>query len=423
MAKSFIITDFGARTCDVPQTDKIQAAIDACFLSGGGRVVIPRGIYLSGGIRLRSNVTLYLEAGAILKASGNHMDYGAYRSDKIEPVDFSVYEGMSRSVDPTSKWSNGFIKVINAENVSIIGEPGSYIDGVNCYDPEGEENYRGPHAVIMHYVKNLHLEGYTVMNSANWAHAILYSDNVTMKRVTVLGGHDGFDMFACNNVNIEKCELLSGDDSIAGYGNKDVVIKDCVFDSACSALRFGGTDVLIENCRSIAPASYGFRGWLSDGEKASGASTNEKCRHAMHTPFQYYCDFRLGELKHAPGNITVRNCRFENPNSIFLHPFDGEHKWCSNVGLSSIVFENCEFLGLSLPGVLEADESNPLDYRLKNVKITARESGADFPIFDAKRCKYIEFDNVTVEGFLDPYVISDNRENVKIKGSTKIKIK
>ena len=73
--------------------------------------------------------------------------------------------------------------------------------------------------------------------------------------------------------------------------------------------------------------------------------------------------------------------------------------------------------------MLEADESNPLDYRLKNVKITARESGADFPIFDAKRCKYIEFDNVTVEGFLDPYVISDNRENVKIKGSTKIKIK
>ena len=57
----FTITDFGAVTSDRLQTKAIQSAIDACFLSGGGRVVIPCGIFITGGIRLRSGVELYLE--------------------------------------------------------------------------------------------------------------------------------------------------------------------------------------------------------------------------------------------------------------------------------------------------------------------------------------------------------------------------
>ncbi len=420
MLKKFNIKDFGARACDVLQTEKIQAALDACFLAGGGKVIIPKGIFLSGGIRLRSNTTLYLESGAILRGSRDHNDYAAYLDDKIEPVDPSKYEGLGSSVNPTSKWGNGFIKVINAENVSIIGEPGSFIDGVNCYDPDGEGSMRGPHAINMHYVKNLHFEGYTIVDSSNWAHAIFYSENITAKNVTVIGGHDGFDFFACDNILVEDCELLTGDDCIAGYDNKNVVIRNCTFDCACSAIRFGGTDVLFENCRGIAPSSYGFRGWLSKEEKAIGAPTNEKCRHSMHTPFLYYCDFRLGDLRNPAGNITVKNCRFENPDSLFLHPFDKQ--WCSNRGLNSIVFEDCEILGLSLPGDFTADPKEPLTYKLKNVKISAREDGADFPILEATDCKYIEFDNVTVEGFKDPYIVTDCADKVKITNSTSIRI-
>ena len=186
------------------------------------------------------------------------------------------------------------------------------------------------------------------MNTGNWAHAILHTQGITVKNITVLGGHDGFDLFDCDNVLMENCEYYVGDDAIAGYDNKNVVVRNCTLDSACSAIRFGGTDVLIENCRGIAPSSYGFRGWLSKEDKAIGAPTNEKCRHSMHTPFLYYCDFRLGDLRNPAGNITVRNCRFDNPDSLFLHPFD--KKWCSNRGLNSIVFEDCEILGLSLPG-------------------------------------------------------------------------
>ena len=46
--KEYKITDYGAKVCDRPQTEKIQAAIDACFLAGGGRVIIPKGIFITG---------------------------------------------------------------------------------------------------------------------------------------------------------------------------------------------------------------------------------------------------------------------------------------------------------------------------------------------------------------------------------------
>ena len=84
--KEYRITDFGAKVCDRLQTKEIQAAIDACFLAGGGRVVIPAGIFLTGGIRLRSHVTLYLESGAILRGSRDWRDYFSYLEDKIEPI-------------------------------------------------------------------------------------------------------------------------------------------------------------------------------------------------------------------------------------------------------------------------------------------------------------------------------------------------
>ena len=419
---TYKITDFGAKVCDKLQTEAIQAALDACFLEGGGRVVIPKGVFLTGGVRLRSNTTLYLEAGAILRGSRDNNDYSAYLDDKIEPIDTTDVPSPpkpSRSTNPFSKWNNGIIKVVSAKNVSIIGEVGSFIDGVNCFDAEGEEDYRGPHAINIFNSENLYFEGYTIIDSANWAHNIYNSKNITAKNLTVLGGHDGFDVRTCDNVLIENCEFRTGDDCVAGFDNKNVVIRNCILETACSSLRFGGTDVLVENCCGIAPSSYGFRGSLTKEEKAHSAPTGEHCRHNVHTPFQYYCDFRA-DIRYAPGNITVKSCKFENPDAIFLQPWG--HIWCCNRALNSITFEDCELNGLSLPGVLCSDPNEPLEFKLKNVKLTAREDGADFPIFNATDCKYIEFDNVTVDGFKEPYIVTDNKENVKIIGGTEIKI-
>lgn len=417
----FLITDFGACVSDRVQTEAIQAAIDACFLAGGGRVVVPCGIFLTGGLRLRSGCELYLRSGAILRGVRDPEQYASYLTDTVEPIDFPEQPDERRSVYPYSRWQNALIKIVNAHDVAIVGEVGSYIDGANCYDPEGEENYRGPHAINVQASKNLRFEGYTITDSANWAHAIFHSQDITVRGITVLGGHDGFDIRTCDNVLIEDSVFRTGDDCIAGFDNQNVTVRRCVLDASCSAIRFGGTDVLIEDCHGIAPGSFGFRNMLTKEEKENGVLANATCRHTMHTPFLYYCDHRA-EIRKAPGNITVRNCRFENPDALFQHPFSRDRQWCCNRPLSSITFENCEITGLSLPGDLTSVDDEPLSFRLKNVRLTAGSEGAEFPILNAKRCREILFENVTIEGFADAHLLTDRAETVTVVGGTPIRV-
>ena len=104
--RTYNILDYGAIEADLLQTKAIQAAIDDCFLSGGGDVIIPSGIYRTGGLRIRSNVVLHLLQGAILEGSGNPDDYTAWKEDKSEPVDFFDMEPSKyRSATRTSSWN------------------------------------------------------------------------------------------------------------------------------------------------------------------------------------------------------------------------------------------------------------------------------------------------------------------------------
>ena len=99
------IIDFGAEMSDKLQTKQIQAAIDRCYLDGGGEVIIPAGIYRTGSIRLRSNVTLHLLSGAILEGSDNPDDYNSYNDSEIEPLDIYPMENEGSNVYPYSKWN------------------------------------------------------------------------------------------------------------------------------------------------------------------------------------------------------------------------------------------------------------------------------------------------------------------------------
>lgn len=416
--KEYLITDYGAVSCDRLQTRAIQSAIDDCFLAGGGRVVVPAGIYLTGGLRLRSNVALYLQSGAILRGSTDPEDYMAFLQDTVEPL--KPYENTHHGVYPYSRWNNGLIRVIDAKNVAIVGQKGSYIDGSNCYDPEGEEKYRGPHGINIQHSENILLEGYTVVHSANWAHAIFVTQHITARNLTVLGGHDGFDVRTCDDVRIEDCRFYSGDDCVAGFDNCDVVIRNCILNCACSSLRFGGNNVLVENCHSYTPARYGFRGSLSKDQRAARALTDEKCRHSTHTPFKYYCDFRA-QIRKTPGDILIRNCTFEGPDSAFLLEFDGEHKWCCNRSLASITFENCTITGVSKPLLIHGDADEPIDFALKNVTITAREGFEDVAFMDATNYRRISFDNVTVSGYHEPVMVLHTKGEISSTGTTDIK--
>ena len=232
------------------------------------------------------------------------------------------------------------------QNICIIGENGSVIDGKNCYDSQGEENYRGPHAINMWYCENIELKGYTIKDSGNWAHAIQNSKNIKAQNLTVLAGHDGFDVRTCDNVDITDCEFYTGDDCVAGFDNINVSVKNCTFSTACNIVRFGGTDVLIENCKNIYPAKYGFRYNLTDEQKMLGSDCDENCRYNCETLFSYYCDYRA-KVRHTPGNIVFKNCSFTGVDGIFW--LRNGHVWCCNRSLSSITFENCNIQNVCNP--------------------------------------------------------------------------
>lgn len=408
------VVDYGAASDGALCTEQIQRAIDDCFLHGGGEVIVPAGRYLTGGLRLRSYVTLHLLENAVLVGSIDPEDYVGYIDDKIEAITAEERESFApsikpgstpkRSVYPYSRWNNAIIRAINAKNIAIIGEKGSQINGQNCFDALGEENYRGPHAINMWFCENVTLGGYTIRDSANWAHAIQNSKKITVREVTVLGGHDGFDVRTCDDILIENCTFITGDDCIAGFDNINVTVRNCYFESACSILRFGATNMLVESCKGVAPATYGFRGHLSDEEKRARSATTAQCRHACHGVFLYYCDDRA-DVRKAPGNILIRNCSFQNPDAILTLPFG--HKWCCNRSLHNITFENCTFDGICDPMKLSCPENEPLTLYMRNCTVIGREGYEDINFIEGKNVAAIELSRVSFENLHAPRIVCE----------------
>lgn len=406
------ILSYGAKADGTLCTEAIQKAIDDCFLSGGGEVTVPGGVYLTGGLRLRSHVTLHLLENAVLMGSICPEDYATYLQDAMEPISeeerarhvSTVVPGkpVGRSAYPYSRWNNAIIRAIHAENIAIIGEPGSEINGQNCYDPQGEEDYRGPHAINMWFCENITLRGYTVRDSANWAHAIQNSRRIHADGLTVLGGHDGFDVRTCDDVLVENCRFITGDDCIAGFDNIGVTVRGCYFESACSMLRFGATDMVVENCRGVAPATYGFRGSLSPQERAQRAATHENCRHTCHNVFLYYCDHRAAVRK-TPGNIVIRNSRFVGPKTVMRLLFG--HKWCCNRSLADITFQNCVIENISKPNEIFCPQEEPLTLRMIDCVVTPMEGCEDMPFIEGENIKSIRLTRTRLPGFTDPRIL------------------
>lgn len=400
--------------CDRDMTAALQKAIDDCFLANGGRVVLTAGLYNCGGIRLRSNVTLYLSAGAVLKGTRVPEDYAFPENDQLEPfpkeyLSDAVWVHPKKRINADhitkagSRWNHALIRLVHAKNAAIIGEPGSCIDGSDCYDEIGEEHYRGPHGISFHYCEDLYFSGYTIENTGNWAHNGYASKNVRFSDVTVKGGHDGIHISICDDITIEKCEFYTGDDCIAGFDNERIVVRNCIMNTACSAFRFGGLDVLIENCRCFGPAKYFFRGSLSLEDKISGNPVPQTGRKTMLSFFTYYSDFTL-PVRHLPRNIVVRNCHTTATERFLLYDFSGRQTWQLNKPMSSISFENIVAEEIAMPLDAYGDPKVKVSVELKDCRI-----GFAAPVPAAIRAgnyQKIVSENLTLENVNGPLVLS-----------------
>jgi len=207
-------------------TESIQKAIDSCSAKGGGVVRFPSGTYLCGGIQLKSNITLQFEKGTILLGSDKYSDYK----------------------------NDAFIFGKDLTNITIQGE--GEIDGVDCYNPKGEEGFRGPHCIRLIKCKNITIKDVTIKRSANWAINCRYCSFGTVKNVTILAGHDGLHTRFCNNFTVTGCDFSTGDDAFAGNDNRDFVISDCKVNTACNGFRIGCMNFTVQRCKIYGPGKY-----------------------------------------------------------------------------------------------------------------------------------------------------------------------
>ena len=386
------------------QTAAIQAALDKARDMGGGTVEVPAGRYYIGSIRLYSHTTLHLCSGAEVYGSRDSQDYcldmddlaEQWRTDKCwEPF----VKGVQRCYDfmkPGGRWGNAIIRAIAAEDIAVIGEAGSVIDGQDCYDELGEERYRGPHGIGMHHCRGVTLRGYKIQNTGNWAHCIFDSEDIVMERVTVLAGHDGIHCTSCSNIRITDSSFYTGDDCIAGFGNINTFVSGCVCNTACSGLRFGGTNALIRDCKFYGPAKYFFRGSLSLEEKKSGAQAHKPHRVNMLSVFTYYADFSV-EIPEQPGNIIIENCVAENVDRFLHYNFSGNERWQAHRPLESVTFRCIDATGIGMPLTAYGSAEVPLLLTMRDVNVSFREGVVNTAFLHAANFDRILLENVRIE--------------------------
>jgi polygalacturonase len=282
--RDFAITDFGAvgdgRTDALPA---IRAAIEACSVAGGGRVVVPAGEYLvNGPIHLRSRINLHVAEGAVLRFSG--------RPEHFLPLVLTRWEGtLLYNYSP-------LIYARGAENIAITGrgvidgnaraEFSSWLarqtpaqnrlrqmgaDGTPVVDRRfGEGSFLRPGLIEPFECRNVLIADVTLRDSPFWVVHPIFCTNVTVRNATVDSqalNNDGCDPDSCTNVLIEGCTFHTGDDGIAikagrdadawrdGRACRNVVIRRCRFQSKINGLCIGSEmsggvrGVFMEDCQ------------------------------------------------------------------------------------------------------------------------------------------------------------------------------
>lgn len=300
--REFAVTDFGAAgdgTTDCSAA--FAAAIAACARNGGGRVVVPKGEFLTGPIHLKSNVNLHLNEGAVLKFKRDPKAY-------LPPV-FSRWEGVElMNYSP-------FVYAFEQENIAITGE--GVFDGQASNEhwwpwkgnknfgwregmPRqhegraklfamgesgvpveervfGEGYYLRPSFIQPYRCRNILIEGIRIINSPMWEIHPVLCENVTVRNVVIDSygpNNDGVNPESCTDVLIENTYFNTGDDCIAiksGRNNdgrrlnvpsRNIVIRNCTFRDGHggvtigSEISGGARNIFAENCEVESPVLY-----------------------------------------------------------------------------------------------------------------------------------------------------------------------
>lgn len=292
MMNVFNIADYGAvgdgKTLN---TRIIQTAIDKCNAAGGGKVIIPDGVFMTGTLIMKSNVNLSVEAGGTLFASpdcgkyspGEQFDlrpypYNVILSGKIE--DYGDYPDVEKKhVDTTALPRNrgcALIYAEEAENFSITGMGKIDANGTAFTEPAPKEAnhytpYRRinaptpPRVVFLAGCRNVCIENISLVNSpAGWGYWIHDCDYITFDKVKILSdlnypNNDGIHINCSRNVSVSNSCMICSDDCIVIRANsrslkenkvcERVTVTNCTMTTRCAGVRIGFVnDGTIRNC-------------------------------------------------------------------------------------------------------------------------------------------------------------------------------
>jgi hypothetical protein len=243
-AQTYTITEFGARgDGKTINTKSIQQALDACAKTGG-TVLIPGGTFLSGSLTLKSNMTLHLMAGAILKGSAMPEDYPPLSSVFLQDLPDSVSHGAPLRSDQSRL---AFIFGENLENVTIEGRGTIDGNGDSTKFVRANDNTRRP--ILLYFIncKNMVVKDITTRSSVFWNQYYLHCDGVRLSgmRVDNLANfnNDGIDIES-KNVTIDNCIIDCDDDAICLKSNyywpvENVTITNCNIGTNCNGIKTG----------------------------------------------------------------------------------------------------------------------------------------------------------------------------------------
>ncbi|MBN2117296.1 MAG: glycoside hydrolase family 28 protein [Anaerolineales bacterium] len=360
-------------TLDSPS---IQAAIEACAQRGGGTVYLPAGRYLTGSLFLRDNITLYLDAGAMILGSENPEDY---------PVIHSRWEG--RHQDTHAPLIGGD----HLQNIAVLGR--GIIDGQGAvwWQAKKEETLAHPRPRLVSFsdCSNVLLEGLTAINSPSWTINPVHCQNVNIRGITIINpadspNTDGINPDSCRLVRISDCHVSVGDDCITIKSGtedehpdhcapcRDITITNCTLERGHGGVVIGSEmsggvrNVVISNCvfigtdRGIRIKSRRGRGGIIEDIRVSNLIMD-----GVLCPFTMNLYYHIGERGNL--NVSDKNPRSVNDGTPRLRRIHFSHITARDVkhaagflyGLAEMPLEDISLSDISISVSAEADSGYP----------------------------------------------------------------
>ncbi|GAB4374911.1 MAG: exopolygalacturonase PelB [Calditrichia bacterium] len=397
--RDFLITDYGA--IGDGQTDCSEAfarAIRACSEAGGGRVVVPEGIFLTGAIHLKSNVNLHITKNATIRFSTDPQKY--------LPVVYTRFEGVEcMNYSP-------FIYAYEAENIAITGSgtldgqagndnwwqwKGRAATGWEAGEPNqnrdrealfrmgeeglpvqerifGENHYLRPNFIQPYKCKNILIDSITVVRSPMWEIHPVLCENVTVQNVRVIShgpNNDGCNPESSKNVLIRNSYFDTGDDCIAiksgrnadgrrvNVHSENIVIQKCTMKDGHGGVVIGSEmsggvrNIFVEDCvmdspnleRALRIKTNSMRGGVVENIFMRNVTVGEVSDAVIRVNFNYG-EGDVGNHIPVVRNIYIKNVTSKKSQyALYLAGYERSV-------ISNFFLENCRFDGVEKGNML-----------------------------------------------------------------------